>query len=403
METEQPQQSFPSCEYGNDVHQIEYTDKTILLIGTAHISQTSVELVTRVISQEKPDFVCLELDEKRYQALNQKDKWKKQDLKTIIKNKQLSTLFINLIMASYQKKLGSQIGVLPGAEMLAASNAAKQYDIPLSFCDRDVRITLRRSWKATSFWRKGVLLFSLFTSLFEKEDISEEKLKELREKDVLSQLVEEMGKNFPEIKKVLIDERDIFLAEKIKVTAGQKIVAVVGAAHVAGIKKIFHIENQAEIDKINTIPPISSGYKIFGWSIPIIILGSIVFIGFQQGVGAAGYNLLYWILANGIPAGMGAALALAHPLTIAASFAAAPVTSLTPVIGAGYVSAFAQVLLCPPLVEEFESAGEAMGTFAGWWKNRLLRVFLVFFLTGLGSSIGTWIGGYEILTSALTH
>lgn len=405
METENSensQQPFPSCQYGSDVHQLQYQEKEILLIGTAHISQESVDLVSRVIGQEVVDCVCLELDEKRYRALSQKEKWQSQDLRTIIRNKQLSTLLVNLLMASYQKKLGSQTGVTPGAELLAAATTAKKRQIPLSLCDRDVRTTLRRAWKATSFWRKGSLFVSLFASLFEKEEISEEQLQELRKKDALSQLLDEMGENLPEIKRVLVDERDIFLAEKIKEAPGKRIVAVVGAAHVTGIKKMLSIDNRDQLEAITTIPPVSAGYKIFGWSLPIIILGSIGVIGFQQGADVAGHNLVYWILANGIPAAIGAALALAHPLTILGSFVAAPITSLTPVIGAGYVSAFLQTILCPPVVREFEVSGEAMGTVTGWWKNRLLRIFLVFFLTGLGSAIGTWIGGYEILSGVLT-
>ncbi len=393
--------TFPHYTYSKDVHFIDHADKKILLIGTAHVSQESVDLVRKVIEQEKPDCVCLELDDKRYHALTQKKQWQKLDLKTVIKNKQLSTLLVSLMMASYQKKLGGKLGVVPGAELLMAAETAKELQIPLSLCDRDVRITLRRAWKSTSFIKKGYLLSSLLASLFDKSDISEEKLEELKEKDVLMEMMDELGNALPDLKRVLIDERDLFLAEKIKSSPGKRIVAVVGAGHVTGMLKVFASDNKNKIAEISVIPPVSRTYKAIGWTIPLIIIGSLVLIGFQKGVHVAGANLVFWILANGIPAAIGAVVAFAHPYTIISAFAAAPITSLTPVIGAGYVTAFIQVLTCPPVVREFETAGEDLGTIKGWWKNRLLRVFLVFLLTGLGSAVGTWVGGYEIFKNLL--
>lgn len=387
---------FPANEYSNDVHVLKNDDRTIILVGTAHISQESVDLVKSVIEQEQPDCVCLELDDQRYQALSQKKKWQSLDLKKIIKNKQLSTLLVSLLMASYQKRLGGTLGVKPGAELLAAAETANQYQIPISLCDRDVRITLRRAWKSTSFIKKGYLLSSLLVSLFDKEEITEEKLAELKQKDVLSELMDEMGETLPDLKRVLIDERDVFLIEKIKTSPGKRIVAVVGAGHVAGMKKQFNSDNQDQISEISKIPPVSKGFKLAGWAIPLLIIGSIVVIGMQKGASDAGANVLFWILANGIPAAIGALLAFAHPLTTIGAFASAPLTSLTPVIGAGYVTAFIQVMTRPPVVKEFESAGDDIATLRGWWKNKLLRVFLVFLLTGLGSAIGTWVGGYEI-------
>jgi len=158
-------------------------------------------------------------------------------------------------------------------------------------------------------------------------------------------------------------------------------------------------DRHAQMEEINTIPPVSRIWKVLGWSIPVVIVASLGVIAWGKGCDVAGENILYWILANAIPSSIGAMLALAHPLTIVSAFAAAPVTSLTPVIGAGYVTAFVQVLLRPPVVREFETVLEDMSTLTGWWKNKLLRVFLAFLLPGLGSMIGSWIGGYEIITN----
>jgi pheromone shutdown-related protein TraB len=262
-----------------------------------------------------------------------------------------------------------------------------------------VRVTLRRAWKKTSFFKKGYLLASLLASLFDSTKLSEEKLSELKESDALSELLAEMGEALPEIKQVLIDERDTFLSEKIKAASGQKIVAVVGAGHVAGLKKALLEDRSAQMEEINTIPSLSSAWKIVGWLIPALILGSIAYIGFAKGGQAAGANALYWILANGIPASIGALIGLAHPATILTAFVAAPITSLTPVIGAGYVCAFVQAMMRPPLVREFETVMTDMATLGGWWRNNLLKVFLAFLLPAVGSMIGTWIGGYEIISN----
>ena len=396
------QNVFPQYQYSNDVHIIKDQSRTILLIGTAHVSRHSVDLVTEVISQERPDSVCIELDEKRYQALTEEKRWQRLDLKTVIKKKQLSTLMVSLMMASYQKKLGENLGVSPGAELLAAAQTARQFDIPVSLCDRDIRVTLRRAWKSTSFFKKGYLLTSLIAGLFDSEEIDEQKLEELKQQDVLTELMAEMGESLPDMKKVLIDERDIYLSEKIKSTPGNNLVAVVGAGHVNGIIKSFHQDKSHLLAEIDTIPPVSKGWKTAGWLIPLVIIAAIGIIAYQKGAAVAGENIQYWILANGIPASIGAVLALAHPATILSAFAAAPITSLTPVIGAGYVTAFIQVMTCPPVVREFETVGNDISSFSGWWRNKLLRVFLVFFLTGIGSAIGTYIGGYEIIKTLMS-
>lgn len=382
-----------------DVHIVQHNNRHIFLVGTAHVSQKSVDLVQQVIEEEQPDCVCVELDEKRYESLSKKQRWQSLDIKEIIRKKQLSTLMINLTLASYQKKLGDQLGVAPGSELLEATRSADKFNIPISLCDRDVRVTLRRAWKKTSFYKKGYLLASLFASLFDTTELSEEKLTELKESDVLSELLAEMGEALPEIKEVLIDERDTFLSEKIKSSPGEKIVAVVGAGHVEGIKKALQEDRSAQMEEINTIPPVSPAWKFMGWLIPILILGSIGYIGFDKGSEAAGENALYWILANGIPSSLGAFIGLAHPVTILTAFFAAPITSLTPVIGAGYVCAFIQAMMRPPLVREFENAMTDMATVRGWWHNNLLKVFLAFLLPSIGSLIGTWVGGYEIISN----
>jgi len=393
---------FPTYPYPEDVAIITLADKTILLVGTAHISQQSTDLVKGVIEQERPDGVCIELDEKRYGALSKRQNWENLDLKQVVRKKQLATLMVNLILAAYQKKLGIQLGVMPGTELLAAAQTAERLAIPVALCDRDVRITLRRAWHATSFFKRGYLVATLVASLFDKTELDEEKLAEMRDKDVLSELIRELGVALPHTKEVLIDERDIYMAEKIKATPGKRLVAVVGAGHMAGIKRVIAQDNHSLLEHISTVPPTSAVWKSIGWLIPVLIILSLILIGLRQGVAEFTANALYWILAHGIPSALGALIACGHPATILSAFASAPITSLSPLIGAGYVCAFIQIMNCPPIVSEFEEAGRDIGTVSGWWTNKLLRIFLVFLFTTFGSSLGTWLGGYRILSNLLS-
>ena len=385
--------------YPPDVVFINNADKEIIVIGTAHISKQSANLVKTVIENEMPDCVCIELDAQRYKALSEKNRWEALDIKTVIKEKQLTTLFVNIILSSYQKKLGEKLGVLPGTEMLNAINSAKNLGLDIALCDREIRVTIRRAWNSMSFWQKFKLFSSGFAGLFDDMDLSEEKLQELRQKDVLSEMIDELGKSLPVLKKVLLDERDIYLSKKIEAAKGNKIVAVVGAGHVKGICR--ELENKKEIDlkSLEEIPPSSKALKIIGWGIPTLIIASIILIGYLKGFSAAQDNVLYWILANGIPSSIGAILAIAHPLTIIASFIAAPITSLSPLIGAGYVAAFVQAYFQPPLVKEFQTVSDDIRKIKMWWKNKLLKILLVFILTGLGSVIGTYVGAYAIISN----
>lgn len=383
--------------YSEDVHIINKNGRKYIIVGTAHISRQSADLVKQVIENEKPDVVCIELDEKRFKSLFEKNRWENLDLKQIIREKQLSTLIINLVLASYQKKLGEKLGVSPGTELLEAVNTAEENKIPIELCDREIRITLRRAWHSMSFWQKIKLLAGGFGGIFEKQELTEEKLTELRNKDVLSEMMEELGKAMPVLKRVLIDERDAYIAEKMQEVNGKKIVSVVGAGHVNGIINYIYNNSRISFEEIEIIPPSSPVAKIIGWGIPAVIIASILFIGYSKGLNEAGDNAVFWILANGIPSAIGALIALAHPLTILTAFLAAPVTSLSPLIGAGYVAAFVQVYFQPPLVKDFQHVAESARKFSMWWKNKLLKVLLVFILASLGSVLGTYVGLFEIV------
>ncbi len=387
----------PNDAYSSDVHIVKVDGREFILVGTAHISQQSVDLVRQVIERERPDAVCVELDAQRYEALSEEKRFEAQDLREIIRNKQLATLLINLVLASYQKRLGMKLGVTPGRELLEATLVANELGVPISLCDRDVRITLRRAWGALSPWKKLMLVSGILASSFDSPEISEEELERIRQQDVLSELMAELGETMPQLKEALIDERDAYLAEKIRRTEGDKLVAVVGAGHVEGMILAIQADRSVDLASIEEIPPVSKLWSWVGWAIPALVIGSIGYIGYAQGIGEASDNAIFWFLANAIPTGIGAIVALAHPFTAIAGFLAAPFTSLTPVIGAGYVAAFVQTWVQPPTVKEIREVGDEIAKPLAWWRNRLLKIMLVFVLTTLGSMIGTWVGGVEIV------
>lgn len=386
----------PEAIASSDVHSLEVDGRQFILVGTAHISRESVDLVREVIEKERPDTVCIELDAQRFEALSQERRWEALDLREIIRNKQLATLLMNLLLASYQRRLGLQLGVTPGSELLEAARAADEHGIPIALCDRDIRVTLRRAWHSIGFFRKIGLVTTLLAGAFDSPELSEEELTRIRQKDVLSELMKELGQAMPGLKQVLIDERDAYLAQKMRDSSGDKVVSVVGAGHVSGMLEALREQREVDLDEINSIPKVSPVWKWAGWAVPALIVGSIAYIGLTRGGAAAGENALYWFMANAIPSAIGAVIALGHPITAVAAFFSAPFTSLTPVIGAGYVCAFVQTWMRPPRVHEFQSLGDDAGSLRGWWKSNLLRIFLVFLLTTLGSVIGTWVGGYEI-------
>ncbi len=385
--------------YSEDVEVVRLADREILLVGTAHISAESVQLVREVIERERPDCVCVELDQRRYQALSEKNRWEGLDLREVIKHRQLATLLLNFLLSSYQRRLGGKLGVVPGSELLEATRVAESMNIPVRLCDRDVRITLRRSWAALSLSEKSKLLATAIAASMQEQTLSEEELRRIRQRDVLTELMNELGRVMPALKRVLIDERDSYLARKILESPGTRIVAVVGAGHVNGMRESLLRNAPVDMDEITRIPPTPLIWRIIGWGIPVAIVASIVAIGFTKGPEAAGHNALYWVLANSIPTAFMTAVAAAHPITVVAAFLCAPFTSLSPLVGAGHVTAFVQAYVYPPRVHEFNTVSDDIAVPKNWWRNRLLRVLLVFVLSSVGGLIGVWTGSVRILST----
>ena len=372
------------------IHHLKVDDKEISLIGTAHVSKESVKLVEQVIDAEKPDTVCVELCQSRFQAFKQGATWQETDIIKVIREKKAFILLSNLILASFQRRIADKLDIRPGQEMLQAIQSAEEIDANVHLADRDIRITMSRTWRVMGLWRKLKLIFQLILSLGEIDDIKKEDIEKLKQQDVLDTVLSEVGKVHPEIRKTLIDERDQYLAEKIRTAPGKKIVAVVGAGHVPGIKT--HWDSAIDLKDLETLPTKKKGVgTLFKWLLPISIFLLFVYGFFIGGADSGADMVTWWILANGILAGMGAIVALAHPLTILSSVMAAPLTSMNPMIAAGWVSGLVEAFSRKPKVRDFENLPQDILSIRGFWRNKVTRILLVVVFTNLGSAVGTFV------------
>lgn len=385
---------------------LELNGRKITLIGTAHVSKESIEEVTQTIKTLSPDCVAIELDEKRADSIQNAERYSQLDIIKVLKRHEGFLLLANLILSSFQRRMGLNVGVKPGDEMLAAINTANQMNISSVMVDRPIQITLKRAWAKNSFWGKCKLFALLISSAFSKEEVDPAEIENLKNSSEMDSMMEELAKEMPVIKKVLIDERDEYLASKIWDAKGENIVAVLGAGHLPGVEKHLQKlaagEKTSDVNEISVIPPKSVLSKIAAWIIPALIIGLIA-AGFVYGGRKAGAQLLTtWFLWNAIPAALLSIVALAHPITILVAFVAAPFTSLCPFIGIGFCTAIVQALVCKPKVSDMESLQDDVGSVKTFYKNRILRVLLVFILSTLGSALGTFAGGSNVIAKLLS-
>ncbi|MBN1907152.1 MAG: TraB/GumN family protein [Deltaproteobacteria bacterium] len=373
----------------NDVHRLSYNGKEIIIIGTAHVSQKSADLVREVIEDEKPDTVCIELCDSRFQAMTQKQKWQDTDLYKIIKEKKATLLLANFMLASIQKKIGKKLGIKPGEEMAQAIRSAESAGSKIHLADRDIRTTLSRAWKTITFWEKLKLMAQFSGSLIGVDDISEEEVEKLKDKDMLETLLSEIGETQPKLKTILIDERDKYLTEKIRTAPGERIVAVVGAGHVPGIKAGW--EASIDLNELDKKPEKGHWGTILAWGIPALIIAMFAASYFMGGKDVGTDMILFWLVANLVFTAIGAAVAFAHPFTIIAAALSSPFTSLHPLIASGWVAGIVQVLISKPKVRDFESLPDDITSVKGFWHNKITRILLVVVLTNLGTTFGNFL------------
>ncbi len=375
-------------------HQVLSVDgRTIHLLGTAHISGESEAEVGRLIAEVQPDTVAVELCEPRYQSLTRPDTWREMNVLQVVRSKRATLLLMQLVLAAFQKRLGEHVGIKPGAEMLRAIQAAEAQGAQLVLADRNIQVTLLRTWRGLRWWEKFKLVFQMLVSLVASPAVSEEDIEALKQEDMLSQVMAAFADAFPRAKATLIDERDTYLAHKIRHAPGKTIVAVVGAGHLRGIMAHLHRDaNDASLAPLEKVPPASLLAKGLQWLVPIVVLGLIGY-GFATADAGVSWRMVQiWVLANGVLSALGALLALAHPLTIAVAFVAAPLTSLNPMIAAGWVAGLCEAAIRKPRVRDFEALPQDIASLGGFWRNGITRILLVVALANVGSSLGTFIG-----------
>lgn len=380
-------------------------ERTVLLVGTAHVSEQSVRDVREAIATQQPDCVCVELDAGRYATISQQRNWMELDIRRVLKQRKGFLLLTNIVLHSFQRRLGLDLGVQPGAEMAAAIAAAEAEEIPFVLCDREIQVTLRRAWRRSRLWGRLKLLAALLAGAFSNEELEPGQIEALKEKGALQNMLEELAEYLPQVKEVLIDERDRYLAARIFGAGGERTVAVVGAGHVPGIERWLSLyarraPREGELAELDHVPPRGVVGRLLPWSIPALFVALVGYGFLRAGAEMTIEKLTQWVLVNGSFAALGALVALAHPVTVLSSFAAAPITSVNPTIGVGLVAGLVQAFVRKPRVADFENLSQDVTSLRGILRNRVTHVLAVFFLSSVGSAIGTFVG-LSFLTSLL--
>lgn len=383
-----------------NIVKLNYKDKEIYLVKTAHVSKNSINDVKECIGEVKPDSICIELDEDRYKKISDPEKWSDTDIVKIIKEKKVGFLLVNLILASFQRRMAINMDSNSGGEMLEGIKQAKELNVPLVLADRPIKTTFSRIWNSLGLYEKSKLLVSIIGSIFDDEEISEEDLQALKEADALDAALNEVGKEFPNVKKILVDERDAYLSSKIKNADGKKIVAIIGAAHAGGIER--NLDKDIDINELNVVKKKKGIGTVIKWLIPIAIISIIIYtLWSNRDAGLS--QIKSWILWNGTLSAIGTLLAFGHPLSILTAFVMAPITSLNPLLAAGWFAGLVEAMIRKPKVKDFENLGEDTNTLKGFWKNRVTRILLIVVFANVFSSIGTFISGLDIFTTFLKN
>ncbi|MBN1615264.1 MAG: TraB/GumN family protein [Deltaproteobacteria bacterium] len=374
---------------GENIHRINRGDTEILLVGTAHVSRQSAELVEQLIDEERPEAVCVELCQSRYDALTQRDRWQQMDIVKVIREKRTSLLLSQLLMMSFQKRIAERFNINPGEEMLRAIAAAARTGVPVLPVDRELRVTLLRTWRCMGFWTKAKFLSEGLYSLFLTDEITEEEIEKLKQHDILEVALQTIGEKMPVLKEILIDERDRFIAHGIGHTGYGRIVVVVGAGHIPGI--LSNMDRDIDIEALNRIPEPGRWARLFGWGLSAAVIGLFV-AGFFTSGAEGGLNMLkWWSLITASFAALGALALLAHPLTVLASALAAPFTTLHPLIAAGWVAGLTEVTLRKPQVKDLLDLPGDITTVRGFFSNKITRLLILVALVNLTTSVGTFV------------
>lgn len=388
-----------------NIKTLHFNDREIILVGTAHISKESMEEVDKTVRDTLPDCVAVELDEQRYESIKSPEAWKNLDIVKVLKEKRGFIMLANLVLGSFQRRMGADVGVKPGDEMRSALTVSEELGIPVAMVDRPIQTTLKRAWAKNSLWGKLKLLSALFAAAFEKEEISAEQIESLKSSNEMDSMMDELAGYLPTVKEVLIDERDRYLASHIWNCKGKKVLAVLGAGHLPGVEKFLNGiasgEKNCDTADIEEVPAPGVGAKIAGWIFPVLLIALIAAGFFTGGAKTSIDMLISWVLWNGSLAALGTLLALGHPLAIITGFVGAPLGTLNPFLAVGLFTGLVQAWVRKPKVEDMEHLADDATSLKGLYKNRIGRVLLVFFLSSLGGSIGNFIAVPALIGSLL--
>lgn len=377
---------------------VTHLGKTLYFLGTAHVSRASVDEVRRAVLELRPDTVCVELCDARYAALTDVERWKKLDLFKVFKEGKTLFLLANLAVGAYQRRLGAELGVMPGAELLAAVDAAKSIGAEVVLADRDVHVTLKRTWANVGFWKKSKLFAAIVASLFEgrqkadpnAEVVDAKAIEKLKEQAQLTEMMAELARVMPEVKTPLIDERDQYLVSKTREAPGTRILAVVGAGHVQGM--VANVEAPIDRTALEALPKPKKWTAVLKWVVPALLVGTF-FIGLRNTEGKALDELLLaWILPTSLASGLGALLVGGKPVSILSALLCSPITTIHPLIASPMIVGPVEAWARKPTVEDCENIHRDVQTFRGFFRNPFTRTLIVALAAGLGSAIGAWIG-----------
>jgi pheromone shutdown-related protein TraB len=379
--------------------------REFILVGTAHISKESVDEVKRAIVERCPDCVAVELDEQRLTAVKTPDSWKNLDIIQVLKKKQGFVLMANLMLSSFQKRMGLDVGVKPGEEMKAAVEQAEALGIKTAMVDRPIQITLRRAWAKNSLFGKAKLFAALIMGAFSNEKISAEQVENLKNSNEMDSMMEELASEMPAVKTVLIDERDKYLASGIWRSEGNKVLAVLGAGHIPGVMRHLAMLNGGEespdTSALEAVPPPGALSRAAGFVFPAAIVALIIAGFFTGGFDSSVAMLVRWLLWNGSLAALGTLVAGGHILAVLTGFVAAPVGTLNPFLAVGFFTGLVQAAIKKPKVEDLQTLTDDIASVKGVYKNRALRVLLVFVLSSLGGAAGNIIAVPALVSSVL--
>lgn len=405
--------SLPALQ-GQPIERVLRDSVEYVVLGTAHVSRSSMEAVDALLAHEHFDAVAVELCESRAQSMRDPEAFKQMDLFKVIRQGKAGMVAASLVLSTFQKRLADQSGILPGAEMKAAMDGAAQRNLPLWLIDREVGTTLKRAWRSVGFWQRFGLLGGLLASVFEREEIEQGEIEKLKQGDLLESAFSEFASESKPLYESLIGERDVFMAARLRQeaarsavtdsgTPSRRVLVVIGAGHLKGLCALLrdqHDDPAGKVAELAATPAKARWPKWLAGALVLLVFAAIAW-AFHRNAALGTQALMAWVLFTGGFAAIGALAAGAHPLSILAAFIAAPIKPFRPGIPAGGISAMAEAWVRRPRVVDFDTLRDDIVHWSGWWKNRVARTLLNFFLVSVGTIVGEYSAGIHIFKSLI--